>query len=334
MGRRWLGALTWLPDDRQGFILPAARVAADLMRGDGSDLLYCTAPPFSDHLVGLVLRLRFRRFLWILEFRDPWTGETYKPWFIRSRGTDAVERWLEARCLQQTDGIVTVASAYTEALEQRYGARVKEKLLLVRNGIPRMTTTEVTADTATYRIVYAGSFYLHRDPKPFFTALAALRRRGAVDPRLDVRLVGDCRYFDGEALAPVIERLNLSDVVTFVDWLPHEDTVALMASANLLLLLAQNQPLSVPNKLYEYLGMGTSIFAVTEQTGETTRLLREIGGHFVSDERDGPEVMERVLAEALAAPRVARAATPAHASLATDAQMRTLTEWVGRLHRE
>ena len=331
--RRWLDAVTWLPDDRQGFILPAVRAAEALMRGDGDDMLYTTAPPFTDHVVGLMLRVR-RRFRWILEFRDPWTGETYKPWFIRAQLTDSVEQWLEAQCIRRCDGIVTVASAYTDVLERRYGTLATDKMVLVRNGIPRMSVADPSfgpsADPSMFRIVHAGSFYLHRDPKPFFTALAALRRRGALQRRLDVRLVGDCRVFDGEPLAPLIERLGLSDVVTFADWLPHAETVALLASADLLLLLAQNQPLSVPNKLYEYLGMGKPIFAITDVAGETARLLREVGGHFVLDGSGSPEAMERVLVEALALPLGRRDDTPALAALATDAQMRTLTDWLER----
>jgi hypothetical protein len=102
-----------------------------------------------------------------------------------------------------------------------------------------------------------------------------------------------------------------------------------MASADLLLLLAQDQPLSVPNKLYEYLGMGKPIFAVADEQGETTRLLREVGGHFVLDAHEEPEVMERTLAEVFAVqPAGVQPPSPALAALATAAQMRTLTDWL------
>jgi len=326
--RRWLGALTWLPDDRQGFIIPAARAAASLMHGDGRDVLYTTAPPFSDHLVGLLLRRR-RAFRWIIEYRDPWTDSS-KPWFVQSRLVDKVDRWAERRCLALSDGVVTVTSSFAEVLVRRLGASVSEKLIVVRNGIPRMLPA-AGSDRGTYLIVYAGSFYLHRDPKPFLAALAAVHgRAGAAPRRLDVRLVGDCRFFDGEPIEPEIERLGLTDVVTFVDWLPHQATIELMQRADLLLLLAQAQPLSVPNKLYEYVGMGKPVFAAADEQGETALLLREIGGHYVVGATDGPEVIERALTEAMATSDAPRPTSPALAALATDAQMQLLTEWLDR----
>jgi len=42
--KRLLSALIWLPDDRQGFILPAWREARRLARA-GARLVYSTAPP-------------------------------------------------------------------------------------------------------------------------------------------------------------------------------------------------------------------------------------------------------------------------------------------------
>ncbi len=330
--RRWIAALTWLPDDRQGFIRRAAKAAARLMQGDGRDVLYTTAPPFSDHLVGLFVPGR-RTFQWIVEYRDPWNDGS-KPWFVRSRLTDVLDRWVERRCLASCDGVVTVTKSVADALIDRMGPTVADKVVLIRNGIPRMLPP-IAADPMTFLIVYAGSFYMRRDPKPFLAALASVHRRNGVGGRrLDVRLVGDCRFYEGEAIEAEVERLGLTDVVTFVDWLPHAETMKLMQRADLLLLLAQCQPLSVPNKLYEYVGMGKPILAAADEEGETALLLRQIGGHYVVGATDGPDVIERALTEALATSSMPRTPSPALAGLATDAQMALLVQWLdGRLHR-
>jgi len=300
------------------------------MRDSHVNVLYTTAPPFSDHLVGLVLRIR-RRFTWIAEFRDPWSDNPWKPWFVRSRATDSIERWLENRCLLSSDGVVTVTRAYADTLVARHGVRLATKLLVVRNGVPAVSPVTAT-DPATFRIVYAGSFYHGRNPKPFLAAVAELHREAAATARrLDVRFVGDCRQFDGESLASEVERLGLPTVVTFVDWLPHEESVTLMREADLLLLLAQNQPLQVPNKLYEYLGTGRRIFAVADENGETARLLRETGGHFVVSPSDTPEVMAHVLAQAVAAAGSPRQTSSDLTTLTTESQMRALTDWLDRM---
>jgi hypothetical protein len=331
--KRWIEAISWLPDDLQGFILPAATAAIGLMRGDGRDLLYTTAPPFSAHIAGLIARCR-RRFRWIVEYRDPWTDNVHKPWFVRAKLTDAFERWVERRCLAMSDGVVPVASKFAELLVRRHGPKVAKKMLVVRNGIPSLTHRP--SDPSRWRVVYAGSFYIRRDPRPFFAALATIRAERGVARPIDVQLIGDCRYYEGEPLEPEIERLGLTDAISFVDWLPHDQSMEMMASADLLLLLAKDQPLSIPNKAYEYLGTGRPILAVVDRDGETAHLLRDIGGHFVLSDGDAPDAMERALSEVLAAPLVtAVEPSPALAALTTKNQMKILADWIdGNAHSE
>jgi glycosyltransferase involved in cell wall biosynthesis len=331
--KRWAGAIAWLPDDAQGFVVPASGAVAKLMLGDGRDVLYTTAPPFSGHLVGLLTRLR-RRFTWFIEYRDPWTDNVHKPWFVRSMLTDALERWLERRCIALSDGVVPVSAVFADLLAARFGAKVTDKMLLVRNGIPTAINRAPPSDPDQFRIVYAGSFYIRRDPRGFFKALSAIRVRGKSLRRLDVQLVGDCRYFEGEPLAPEIERLGLADVVTFVDWLPHKESVALISSADLLLLLAQDQALSVPNKVYEYLGTGKPILALADRDGETARVLREVGGQFIISEDAPPDALEIAIADALARPASNETPlSPALAPLKTVNQMAMLTRWVEEVYR-
>jgi len=53
--KRHLFSLLWLPDDRQGFVWPAYRMARSLARLARFDAVYTSAPPFSVHLVGWLL---------------------------------------------------------------------------------------------------------------------------------------------------------------------------------------------------------------------------------------------------------------------------------------
>src|SRR6266850_4310467 len=52
--KRYLLSLLWFLDDRTGFVIPALLAAVGQVRG-GIDLVYTTVPPFSGHLVGLIL---------------------------------------------------------------------------------------------------------------------------------------------------------------------------------------------------------------------------------------------------------------------------------------
>ena len=330
--RRWIEAAAWLPDDQQGFILPATRAVSEIVDRYGADLLYTTAPPFSDHLVGL-LSQRSVRLKWVAEFRDPWTDNPWKPWFVRTVFTDWLERWLERRCLQAADGIVTVTKSYNDLLRGRPDVNVRNKTLVVRNGVPTGSPRRITADPSVFRIVYAGSFYHSRDPRPFLAGLAGVRARLTTNRRFEVQLVGDCRHFEGEPLAPEIARLGLGDVVRFSDWLPHAESLELIRSADLLLLLAQNQPLQVPNKLYEYLGTGVPILAFADAGGETSHLLHKAGGHYVISEDDDLASIQGALLDAWDRPRKAASQATALEALFTATQMQTLETWLKSLVR-
>jgi len=114
--------------------------------------------------------------------------------------------------------------------------------------------------------------------------------------------------------------------VTFRDWVPHTESQSLVKSAGLLLLLAQEQPLQVPNKLYEYLGSGVPILAIADKTGETARMLRTVGSHYVVDPDDAPS-LDAALEQALGLRNATIARNPDMAVLnqwTTAAQMREL----------
>lgn len=283
--KRFIFSLLWLPDDKQGFIPSAIQAARPLIR-PGSSVIYTSAPPFSTHLAGWWLR-RKTGAPWVAEFRDPWTDNPWKPRHVRTSLSDVLERKLERRCLHSANLVVAVSEGIERVMRPKMIGR-EDHLILVRNGIDQLSPPESRARPAgPYRIVHVGSFYHGRDPRPFLRGLAALRTTRSLTPdEMEVQLVGQCRWFDGVSIEQEVEALGLADLVRFQDWVPHAAAQQLVNSADLLLLLAQNQPDQVPNKLYEYLGVRRPILAFVDPEGESARMLEQIGGHFVLTDGD------------------------------------------------
>ena len=106
----------------------------------------------------------------------------------------------------------------------------------------------------------------------------------------------------------------------------------MLENATLLLLLAQEQPIQVPNKLYEYLGTRKPIIAVADNEGETARMLRTVGGHYVATELDDERSMADLLERALRRNRSDAMDLRSEAVLeewTTERQMRELMKLLG-----
>jgi glycosyltransferase involved in cell wall biosynthesis len=278
--KRYFFSFLWLPDDVQGFIWPAMKLARRLAAGDGA-VLYSTAPPFSPHLAALLAK-RFTGAPLILEFRDPWADNRQKPPHVRSQFTDWLDAQLERACLRAADLLISVSSGIDRLLAAKQDRGIRAPRLLIRNGIDTLITP-AELPGAPFRILHAGTCSHGRDPRPFLRALAAAVNKADFPIReLEVRFIGECSEYAGQDLRQLANSLGLDGVVHYEAWVPRDEVLRLMSQSQLLLVLAQKQPDQVPNKVYEYLGAGRPILAYADADGEVAALLRGLPGHHVS----------------------------------------------------
>jgi hypothetical protein len=240
-----------------------------------------------------------------MEQRDPWADSDWKPWWVRSRVADALDARLERLCLRRADLVVTVSEGIRRRLAARLPARDWSRLLVVRNGIESLASSVRSGRRpGPVRIVYTGTFYNGRDPRPFLRGFAAVCRKRRLGPeQVRVDFIGACRSLEGRGVSveKEIEALGLTDVVHIQDWLPHATAKALVEEADVLLLLAQEQPDQVPNKLYDYLGTRRPILAIADADGETAWMVRRVGGHHVvigNNEAEVEGALEKLLVSA------------------------------------
>lgn len=296
--RRLAIELLRLPDDQQHFVAPAFRASRRLLP-DGVDLVYTTAPAFSTHFVGLLLRRRGVR--WVAEFRDPWTPERRPGDSGRTTHLLRLNRWMEHQCLVRADAVVAVTESVGRQLRAKLPAEQRGKVIVAMNGIDELQTRHTPADGPhPYSIVHTGSFYLDRDPRPFLTALAAWMRDNAFGPSdVQVDFAGRCRHFGSISIEQIVDELGLSGTVRFHDWLSAAAVQEMLSRADLLLLLARSQPAQVPNKLFEYLGVRVPMLAVVDRGGESERILSAVGGQFVIAPAEGEAVTTCMIRNAL-----------------------------------
>ncbi|NBC16725.1 MAG: glycosyltransferase [Bacteroidetes bacterium] len=149
---------------------------------------------------------------------------------------------------------------------------------MVQNGFDPEDVAAVTAAPPADRfmLTHVGSLYASRNPVGLWRALSRLRGQGAI-PRLRLRLVGSVAPSVHEALA----HHGLTGITTHVPYVPHEDAVAAMQRAHLLLLSIEAFRYDdgmITGKLYEYLASGRPVLGLGPPSGDAADLLQRTGG--------------------------------------------------------
>jgi glycosyltransferase involved in cell wall biosynthesis len=269
-----------LPDTASGFIPSVLSAVRALQRRD-FDVVYATAPAFSFLVAGVLVGRRLGAPV-VLEFRDPWVENA----FTHAPKTGRLVRWiadrLESFCLRRTALVVTVTSRARDAYRgrmRRLGLRTP--VLSFVNGIDQLAdarTPPVPGRRLT--VLYSGRLYGARAPEPVFHALGRVRRMADVPP-FEFRVVGTLDRAEASRLRVIAGAEGLADVVGVSWWVPFAEAQRLNADADVLLVLAEELTMQVPNKLFDYFGARAPIVAVAEPAGETAALMHHIGGHFV-----------------------------------------------------
>lgn len=261
-------------------------------------LIYSTAPPMSVHRAAARISRRLH-LPWVAEFRDPWSDPaTGRPAFsgtIMAAAARAMQREIVTRpmlCVGVSEGIVSWL-----------GHQHARAVLLARNGIPdRLLASPPRAtDIDRQRTVYFGAFYLKRTPIPYLDALVTLREAGLLPSAFALDLIGDVATFNDAPVAEMLGVRGLAECTTLAARIPHAEVIERTQTAGVLLLLAQQQPRQVPNKLYEYLAARRPILAWVDHEGESARLLRQVGGHFLVTERTPPAEIPAIVRAAMTA---------------------------------
>lgn len=271
--RYYNSLVIYLPDKELGWLPFAFWRGVGLIRQRSIETIVTTSPPHSVQLIGLLLKWVTGR-VWIVDFRDPWEVEL-KPNRSRSRISDWIERCMERAVISACDRVVCVTDTMTRRLEEIY-PNLKSKFISVPNGYDSeaLACYQCERKYPVFTITYVGSLYFGRSPLTFLATIAELIAEKQIrSDAIQIRFVGNCKTSDGKSVEEMVCSLGLKDNVRFVGPVPHDESLREIARSQVVLLMASSQPLQIPGKVYEYIGLRASILAVC-QDGATKNLLR------------------------------------------------------------
>ena len=253
------------PDRQVGWLPYAIAAGKKIIRRQGIDLIYASAPPFTGYLAARALGRRFS-IPWVAEYRDGWSRYFYVP---RPGWRQWIDERMEDHTLVDASGIVAVTQSWADYYRERY----RKPTIAIPNGFDPRTLAPgivVPRQGEPVIITYMGVLYQGlRDPAVLYQAIA---RSGLTADDIQVHYYGPSE----DEVVPLAQAHGVADHVRVKPRVSFAQSVEIQRTSDVLLLLQSPvDARNVPAKLFEYFAARRPILGVGLDQGEPARLINE-----------------------------------------------------------
>src|SRR5262245_47162071 len=266
-----------VPDEFVSWGLTAIPAARRIVRDKQIDVLGTTSPPASVNLIGAAVK-QVTGVYWVADLRDSVAANPDRRVDrLAVRMKEQAQEGVAKLVARWADAVVTVSDAISSEMRALGAERVET----IPNGCDFEDFEGLEYHrNERFRITHTGTFFGHRDPRPFLTALAE------VDGDVVARFVGGLRSSDRQ----FAESLGLADRIEEIEHVPRASALELQRDSDVLLLPeAGGRGKTVPSgKIYEYLAAERPILAAVPPDGVAAELVRRADAGVVVAPDDVP----------------------------------------------
>lgn len=264
-------------------------------------IIYSTYPSLTNHLVGLILSSCFR-IEWYVEFRDLFTSElSYKHKGLRKY----IDKYLEGLILSKASKIVVVSKGLKEDLVKNNN-EFSKKTIIIYNGfdiaefdkknlISESVLNSQNISNHPIYWLYSGSFLSGaRNPEPILKALYNLNASKEITPDTFCLLYAGNDHHS--IIKPALE-IGVNTYVKHLGMLPRKKVLTLMTQVDRLLTISRSgiqAKSELTTKLFEYIGSGTPLLTITDESFELSDITKEMHG-IVADFNDNITIEKTIL---------------------------------------
>ena len=285
---RWIRYNMVIPDGRIGWYPDAVRVGLSIIKKEKIDLIFSSGPPHTSHLIGRKLT-KGTGMKWTADFRDPWTDRFYYSESPRNRLTQWFDRVLEKKVLDDADRISVVSQGFFDQLDNH--TPIKDKTKIIFNGFDEEDFKDMAIHNRgndNFVISHIGTLSRSQNPILLFNAILSYSVKSSKN--------GICLRFIGSVHSEIketINKLNLGNVVEFIEYVPHGDAIKHMIDSDALLIVIPDLPDNkgiIPGKLYEYLRSGTQIILIGNDNCNAADIVKSFGGFRINKNRPNLDI--------------------------------------------
>lgn len=274
----------FIPDNKIGWRRKAVARALALHRETPFDLIFATAPPFTDFLIGREVKRKINKPL-VLDYRDPWIEYPFKFYLTPFHKWRNIK--LEKEALRASSHVITTNRRVKEQIIKRHTFLTYHDIDILTQGFdPEDFSVPVgkpgrpggsAGNAGKMRITYAGIFWEDRVPDHFLQALHDLiAEKPKLRGRIEAVFVGNFR----DENLKMVSRLGLQDSVRVLGYLPHPECIRELMLSDVLWMTVGDD-VGSPGKAYEYIGARKPILALAPEGFIKTTVL-EAGGTVVA----------------------------------------------------
>ncbi len=249
------------------------------------DLIYSVTPPFSNALIGLLLKWLIRK-PFVLDLKDDWVGSAL--FQRKSAFRQKIDILSEHIIIAGTDAVTTVTDEIFDTYYQRYRwLQNPGRLHLIPNGSDLeefypLWQRPRTPQTGRFVILAASYDFrkIYRDLTPFLLGLNIfLERNSAAREKIDLIFLASTGI--SKEYNTVIRDLGLQTIIHEVEPVDRKTLVEWLWIADLFLLILPRRNLGPSGTFYEYWATGKAPILLVSDNNAASKLLEKynLGKH-------------------------------------------------------
>ncbi len=285
---RKISTFFWFPDNKKGWIKPGVAKAEELIKTKKIDIVFATAPPYSNLILAKKIKERFNIPL-VMDLRDDWLESHLikypSAWHYSKMKT------IEKETLSFADQIVTINNYISESIDGR-GINSRETSVITQGFDPDDFDSKVEKNHQPGKLsfLYSGTFYPDSGPVIFLKAMASfLKENPEYKEVIELQFQGVLSERD----RTLFSTYKLDENVKDFGFVPHSEAVQNVRQADVLWLNnahSKNSGMISLGKTYEYMASEKPILAMIPD-GDTKSTLTSYGAAFISS----PEHIEALM---------------------------------------